>query len=557
MVTTAFSPHNTTRQRCFTTTIVTTLMIWGFATAPASARGVVSNRLYMGSGLVKPAFGHVSAGTMSTLVPKAPPVQKPSRYVNAGHATVVREQSATPRTPAAVNETIQGFDETDTGHRPPDTTVGASDSRLLEAVNTSVRLYMKDPPIELDTKTFTSFLGLPSGTYTTDPRVFYDANATNPRMLVTIEQKGGTSDATGVSRVWLAVSRSPNPSTLGASDWCRYPVNTKIFAGTSQSSFADFPMLGVGSDSIIVTANDYTWPNPGPSTFSYSIVRVFNKTIAENNATSCPSLPTYRFRGSANFGDTNAMSLSPEQAYVGATPSPGVQNPAYLVSTEASPSSIYRVWRIDGVTSGSVRFSFLRISGGSSLTYRIPPNAPQPGTTKRLDTGDQRVEQVAGYADDLWVVHGTLCQFTSGTSFESCVRRVHLTVGATGTGAISATIANAETFGGGDNRYYWAPGVAVNGTETAIPFQLTNPSGYLSVRFVVENNDVRPPSVLLANGTCTDTFDFDPNFGSVRTGDYVGAQTDPTNSSVFWIAGERATALSGTCQWQTFIGEIS
>ena len=38
--------------------------------------------------------------------------------------------------------------------------------------------------------------------------------------------------------------------------------------------------------------------------------------------------------------------------------------------------------------------------------------------------------------------------------------------------------------------------------------------------------------------------------GLVRSGDFSGAQLDPSLSG-FWLAGEQAVLIGGTCQWQT------
>jgi len=45
-----------------------------------------------------------------------------------------------------------------------------------------------------------------------------------------------------------------------------------------------------------------------------------------------------------------------------------------------------------------------------------------------------------------------------------------------------------------------------------------------------------------------------PSTTVARSGDYSGAQTDP-NLKTFWLAGERATTISGSCQWETEIGK--
>ena len=61
-----------------------------------------------------------------------------------------------------------------------------------------------------------------------------------------------------------------------------------------------------------------------------------------------------------------------------------------------------------------------------------PDSAVGPGRfEQQIDTGDNRVMQVAGLGDTLSAVHTVACQFTAGTKPESCVRLLRFGVGAT------------------------------------------------------------------------------------------------------------------------------
>jgi hypothetical protein len=86
-----------------------------------------------------------------------------------------------------------------------------------------------------------------------------------------------------------------------------------------------------------------------------------------------------------------------------------------------------------------------------------------------------------------------------------------------------------------------------------VPFQFVSPTrtgGRLSSWWTIKDlasPDFEPISSL-TTGTCAETLT-NPD----RTGDYVGAQTDPSDFHSFWLAGERATSVGGTCQWQTQI----
>ncbi|MGH6841637.1 MAG: hypothetical protein ACREDV_06025 [Methylocella sp.] len=55
-----------------------------------------------------------------------------------------------------------------------------------------------------------------------------------------------------------------------------------------------------------------------------------------------------------------------------------------------------------------------------------------------------------------------------------------------------------------------------------------------------------------AAGTCANLL---VDMDRVRSGDYSGAQLDPSLSG-FWLAGEQATSIGGTCHWHTRIVKI-
>ena len=76
-----------------------------------------------------------------------------------------------------------------------------------------------------------------------------------------------------------------------------------------------------------------------------------------------------------------------------------------------------------------------------------------------------------------------------------------------------------------------------------------NASGasFLSSLVMTRSSSAFVSTFFITSGTCGQPFD--------RTGDYIGAQTDPSDFNSFWLAGERATTFSGSsgCKWQTRI----
>lgn len=471
----------------------------------------------------------------------------------APRADVVLKSPLGPAPQLAVTTSFVGLDQSNSGSTPPpDTIVGKSNTRVLEAVNASLRLFTPVGGV-LATKTLNAFFGAVStqGPFR-DPKVYYDRNAVNRRFYVVALQKSGTTDATGFSRIWLAVSRSSDPANLEPVNWCRYAINGKYNAGTPYSSAADYPGLGVGADKLVISTNQFTFTS---NAFTFAIIRVLNKLVAANNAAACPQLPVVTFRPSGLIGDGSVFTLQPAQHYTNPSSFAGTTNPVYLVNSvfgiSNGSSNAYRVWRVRNLAPITLQGAVI----AGNFLNSIPPNAPQQGSATLLDTGDTRVTQVAGRGNFISAVHSTGCVVGSPPNV-SCVRHIRFSVGQNAAGALTAAINDQVTFGSppvaGTGTFIFWPGVAVNNVgQTAIPYlRNRNSAGarFLSSFVTLRNGAVNSAPFLINSGTCAQPF--------TRTGDYVGAQTDPLDFLSFWLAGERATTITGTCKWQTQIVKL-
>src|SRR3712207_1458759 len=105
-------------------------------------------------------------------------------------------------------------------------------------------------------------------------------------------------------------------------------------------------------------------------------------------------------------------TVQPAQHYTSPSSFTGTTNPAYYLSTRRGSSNEYRVYRVRNVASGSPTLNQLTLTGAG---YSIPPDSPQPGSTVLVDTGDNRVLQVAGIGNTLLGTFTTACNFTAGT----------------------------------------------------------------------------------------------------------------------------------------------
>jgi hypothetical protein len=429
---------------------------------------------------------------------------------------------------------------------PPDEIVGKSPNRVLEATNSAVRLFNNtgSPLATLDLNTF---MGAPTTNgLLFDPKVYYDRNATNPRFYVVGLQQTGRGDtnvANDVSRIWIAVSRASDPGALN-SGWCRYNVEGRRNVGTASASWADYPGIGAGLDSFSVTMNQFRFTDDA---FTFAVVHVFNKTVAANNAAGCPSVPRHTFQPSATEGDGSRFTIQPAQHYTSPASFAGTTNPAYYLSTRIGSSNEYRVYRVRNVASGSPTMAQLTLTGTS---YSIPADAPQPGNTVLVDTGDNRVLQAAGIGNDVLGTFTTGCNFTAGTTAESCSLSPRIRVTQTPTGVFSASIIENTFAGFSDNLFVHHPSVAMNASLQAGATWLFNGSARSLSAAAMAKNAIAPWAGVstYAPGQCAQA--------SNRSGDFTGAQTDPSDLRTFWLAGEHSVTISGTCQWATRIGRV-
>jgi hypothetical protein len=430
---------------------------------------------------------------------------------------------------------------------PPDTIVGKSPNRVLEGVNSALRLFANNGAA-IDTRNLNTFFGAPSTNgLLFDPKVYYDRNAANPRFFVVALQVAGqdnTNTADDVSRIWVAVSRSPNPVGLASGSWCRYNIDGRRDVGTAQVSWSDYPAIGAGRDSFSFAFNQFRFSDHA---FTFAVVHVWNKTIAENNAASCPTVPRFTFRPSTTAGDFSRFTVQPVQHYTSPSSFTGTTNPAYYLSTRRGTSNEYRVYRVRNVASGSPTMAQLTLTGGS---YGIPPNSPQPGSTVLVDTGDNRMLQAAGIGNRLQGIFTTVCNFTSGTPNESCTRAPAVTVGQNATGGLTASLVENRFAGFRDNIFVSYPSIAMNSAlQSGATWEFSGSANPLSSAAMTRNAGGAWTSVrTYASGACSQSQE--------RAGDYSGAQTDPSNLNSFWLAGEQSVTIGASCQWRTRIASL-
>jgi hypothetical protein len=551
------------------------LTIVGYAPAVSAARDTASPREARPAavGQDRPwSAGHAQAAgaALTRLAPKnIPPAGVDAKTYQREKAAAVRgpaaiaAQVAIPRRPlprrASMPLIFNGLDRPGAMNNgfvfnPPDTIAGKSPNRVLEGANSALRLFSNSGSV-IATQNLNTFFGAATANGRLfDPKVYFDRNATNQRFYVVALQVAGRDDtntANDVSRIWVAVSRSPDPANLSSANWCRYNIDARRNVGTTNVSWADYPAIGAGRDTFSFAMNQFRFTN---RSFTFAVIHVWNKTIASNNAASCPSVPRFTFQPSPTAGDFSRFTIQPAQHYTSPSSFTGTTNPAYYLSTRRGSSNEYHAYRVRNVASGSPTLAQLVLT---STSYGIPPSSPQPSSSILVDTGDNRMLQVAGIGNDVAGIFNTVCNFTAGTPNESCTLAPRVVVGQNSGGSFTASIAENTFAGFGDNVFVHHSSIARNSAlQAASTWEFGGPTTRLSSASMIKNVNGAWAGVLTyAPGTCSLPATA-PSTTTARSGDYSGAQTDPSNLSSFWLAGEQAVTISGTCQWRTRIGSL-
>ncbi len=440
------------------------------------------------------------------------------------------------------------------GGYPADPTLGTSGDRVLVAANNALRL-MTSSGGEIVTKRFHEFFPIPNTQLAFDPRILYDRNAADPRFFVVFLS---FTKNPRTSKIWLAVSRSNRPNSLDPADWCKYSIDGRRNQGTDQDGYADYPMLGSGADTLVLSNLQLDFIG---NSFQFSVVRAFPKLTLIANTNTCPAFTQRVYQPTATAKNQDVYVLQPAAHLTNPTSFSSARNPVYLVSTKAIQTRTYRVWRLSDGFRDTGRLTQVEVSG-THLIGNLPSAQQKldPGSRSvPLDTRLPHVFQAVGRGDTLWFVHPTLCQIGGGTT-EVCVRAVRVGVGQSAQGNYTAAIEQQTVFGGAtDGTSYWMPTIAVNSTgQTIIGFLSSSRTTYLSSAWTLKAASATSyrAARVFNPGTCTRVLP--EGVFTIRTGDFEGAQTDPLDSTSFWLAGERATTVVGVpnCWWDMRVVRI-
>ena len=409
----------------------------------------------------------------------------------------------------------------DTGVIPADPNLAVGRQRIIQVVNSSIRITTRTGASPLTT-TLSALLGSPSGSsgLTFDPRVLHDHFA-NRFVVLALKTNAAKTD----SWYLVAVSKTETPTT-SQSSWNRYFLRSDIDGSTDTSSWGDYAAIGYDNTNFYITSNQFS---PAGS-FLRSKIRKYAKA------------PFYAAGTVSGLEWNNVTDATGGQAF---TIQPaitfGVPGHEWLSSVPFGTGNRLNMFRITG--SSLFKFS---ISVGST---DLPSLARQKGSSTGIHSGDNRLLNSV-FSNNLFYT----CHTVKSGSFPCAAR--YLGVNATNIIAPAKVLDKVIGFRTAD---YYYPAVAVNpaGSSTSRICTVFNFSS--STRFAgILYTQMKPDGTVQPLGLAKEGQNtYVKTFGGTRNrwGDYNGIARDPLSSNTFFFNAMYARSTVNT--WGTYVASTT
>ena len=444
--------------------------------------------------------------------------------------------------PAASNElslttSFTGIDIS-SGTYPADPSIAAGPASLVLVTNGSV--VIRDKAGILTSSAGTPEFWAPVRTAGEnaggDPRVLFDP-ATQRFFITAIARVLDPSCTPGncVSHIFLAVSKTSMPATVGMEDWWLYSFDATLDGTVPTNNWADFPALGVNDKIVVVTAQMIS-QSTGANL--YPKIRIFDKAkLIRGEAVSWTD-----FVGMKDpINGSDAMSFRPALHFENS-------GKFLLISISRNDACRIVVWGIiNELSSPTLTSRSATISGGNCGP---PPNAPQAGAgTAPIFPGSNGLQGDVVYRNNsLWNARGVSANFGSGNV--AAIRWFQIDVSQW---PASVSVVQDSMFGT-DGIWSFFPAIMVDrSNNVAIVYNRASASEFGSVYYTGRlstdpHNSLRPASLLKAGNIALAAF----GSNHASYGDYCGTALDPNNGSI-WIFGEYVRTSDA---WGTWVGNL-
>jgi uncharacterized protein YjdB len=411
---------------------------------------------------------------------------------------------------------------------PPDTHGAVDGTYCVTAVNPNVRIQTRTGTVVSTVSLNAFFNSVNSVGGVFDPRVHYDPFS-NRWILVAVSGARNTTDSTSIL---IGVSQTGNPTGT----WNLFRVR----AYTPGGYWLDYPNVGFNSKWITVTGNlfpDASGSYLAAKTFVFNKANLMAGTSASftsflmtsSDFTLCPAI-------NYDNSNTNMFAVENWNGTVGAVK-------LWKISGAVGSEALTAVGFI--ISPNDWHWGVNAFSGTTGVDF-----APQSGTSNKVQTNDDRINQMILMNGKLWFSHTVFMPYSSSAN----PTRASVQWWQTDTAISGSFIPTVQVGLIDDNtstNFYAFPSIAVNTSNDALigfsRFSATTfPSAAYAMRVHTDVADSTRPVVVYRNGLANyyKTYSGTKN----RWGDYSGTCLDPTNSTDFWTIQE---ASSHSNLWDT------
>jgi hypothetical protein len=405
---------------------------------------------------------------------------------------------------------------------PPDTQGTVGPNHLMVVLNSNVTIETRTGAVlsSVPIASFWSSLGGINDAY--DSRVLFDRDAN--RWIIS----SGSNAVSPTAYILIGVSQTNDPTLA----WNLY----KVPVDASGASWADYPTLGFNGDWIVVQTNVFT---VSESAFVASNIYAFDKADLYAGGAGQYTV----FHDPTGFTDYPAVTHDDTLAT------------EYLVRNWDGASGTLRVSTITGAVGAEVLTVGVAFPKGANAWQDTAAEnfAPQLGSSARIDTDDDRIENCVYRNGSVWAAQTVFFPAT-GTPTRASAQWWQIDTAGGSVGVVQQLGKRDDPSGAFDYAY---PTLDVNADDDMmIGYSRFGASQYASANYSYRLHS-DPPNTLETDtvfkaGEAPYFKDF--GTGDNRWGDYSNVAVDPLNDVNLWTIQEYA----GTDNtWGTWWGSIT
>ncbi len=468
--------------------------------------------------------------------------------------------SATPRAATVLGGLNQrGLGDPNTNEATPSDSTGAiGPSHYVEMVNATIGVFGRSNLGQVNGMGLDTFIGHANDNIF-DPQVIWDPSAN--RWFYLLDDIGPSTPVTnpnGDNFLAFGWSKTADPTKL-ATGWCHFRINIDTkFGGTRGQFFADYPKLGHNDTHLAFGTNLFNQNNAIAGNEQSGFVTGDILTVpkpATGTITTCPAENAFqgslsKTRGTPATPGKPAAPLKTASGETAFTPVPvnifDRSGTGYVVTADSpfdgAGRTVLSARRFD--SAGNISATATRFTVPE---YKVPGNAPQPGTVNRLDTLDARFTQAVGHADPraggvqaIWTQHTI-----DGPGGRAVVRWYEL-LPASGQVRQHGSVSDSSSFA-----FNGAISPASDGSHAALDYNLSGssrlPSLFARSRSGPQAAGFLGPALTLgvSDQSLRDATSCDPMSAPLcRWGDYAAATPDPANSLLVWGSSQLSGRLN-------------